>query len=320
MSGITVYSQEGLLNNRVKHIRGLLLSCLIFGAGCASAPVTQPATTESSCPRAEELGANVRCSDDVKDLGVMERDVAMHSAGNPDDRILVVFDIDDTLLTSTQFFGGDRWFRWQDGDPVNTDDGQTIIIDQDDVLQCIYSKLNALYELARFRPTQEDAHEIVARLQKNHSVTALTSRAPGARTGTERELERAGMNLATSHLMPLDHSLHYQMSGRGVSYANGIVMSTGLDKGIVLDAVLTKVGKSYDAIFFIDDGAENLANVNAFWKDRSAPVRLYHYTRIDKAVTNRELADAVATNRKLNDFLKSAYPDRRRDFGNDICN
>ncbi|MEM7083054.1 MAG: DUF2608 domain-containing protein [Pseudomonadota bacterium] len=251
----------------------------------------------------------------------MDRSIQRYSSQNPNHRLLIVFDIDDTLLTSAQFFGGDALYRWQSGDVMQTEGGDMVRISDDEKLQCIFAKLDVLFELARFRPTQDDAHEVVRRLQGQHSVFALTSRSPGARSGTERELGRAQIDLASSHLMAPGRALDFRLRGRGVTYANGIVMSTGLDKGVVLHDILARIDKqhAFDAIFMIDDGANNLANVNGFWKDKAIDVRLFHYTRVPKTVSPSELKEATQANQRLNAFINSAFPDRRASFDANQC-
>ena len=301
----------------------ILLACSLLAA-CAASPqrlIIDDVAVEPGCPGDGLLGAKVRCREQVTDLAVLEQDLRLVLKDHPDQRVLVIFDIDDTLLTSTQFLGSDRWYRWQSGEQMQMDKGEPVIITAADEVACKFAKIDVFYEFARFEATQPEAPALVKHLQSRHAVMALTSRSPGARGGTERELERAGYDFAASHLMPPERSLNFRKDARGVSYANGIVMSTGLDKGEVLAEILALTGhqQAFDLILFVDDGAANLADMNAAWKSRAVGLFLYHYTRIDKRVSAAELEGARRASRRLDDFLASAYPDRLADFRAQDC-
>lgn len=66
---------------------------------------------------------------------------------------LVVFDIDDTLLTATEFFGSDKWYDWQRGRALSPN-GQPLAIDEADKVSCLFDILGMTYEIATNRPTQ----------------------------------------------------------------------------------------------------------------------------------------------------------------------
>lgn len=301
-------------------IASFLLLSIALITSCKTAPVGSLEPAEAGCPDQTELGDNVRCFDGVKDLGTLEEHVNAYASTRPEHSVLAVFDIDDTLLTSSQFFGGDTWFRWQSKLPVELVDGSEVVISERDVQKCKFAKLNALYEFAMYEPTQPDAGKVVSKLLDEHTVIALTSRSPGARSGTQRELERAKISFSDDHLMADSISLTFEEHGRGVSYSGGIVMSSGLDKGLILEEILKKTSKSFDIIFVIDDGESNLSKINNHWKGKSTQIRLYHYTRIEKAVSPQELKRARESNDKLNAFLRHAYPDRWQEFSKNICN
>ena len=252
----------------------------------------------------------------------MEADVNDH-ANQTSPGILVVFDIDDTLLESTGFFAGDTWYNWQRGRSIKHENGSSMTIADADRLSCLFGKLGAFYEFGRYKPTETDAAAIVSRLQSRYAVMALTSRAPGYRSGTERELKRANMDFSKSHLLTVPNALVYDLndgsSTRSVSYVNGIVMSTGLDKGIVLKDLLGRIKKSYDAIFFIDDGVHNVNDMDDAWKGEKTYVGIYHYTGVDKTISDSDIQQSRNANVALDTFLQIAFPDRYSDFSADMC-
>lgn len=66
----------------------------------------------------------------------------------PSDKILLVFDIDNTLLTSGTRIGGDIWYQWQtDKLPLKPDDSQKV--------PCLYENtISMLYELSPMQLTE----------------------------------------------------------------------------------------------------------------------------------------------------------------------
>ena len=261
--------------------------------------------------------------EDVKQLSLVERAITQHVKSSPGN-VLVVFDIDDTLLESQRFFGGDTWYNWQRGREVLHEDGSKVVIAERNQMNCIFSKLGTLYELGQYHATEPTAAELVGRLQNQYDVIALTSRSPDYRAGTERELRRAGFDMVKDHLLADDVALAYHFndgsSTRPVTFQNGIAMSTGLNKGIVLADLLNRSNRKYSAIFFVDDSRRNITDMRDAWKNSETHVAIFHYTGVDKTVNDKKLQQALASQRRLDEFLKTAFPKRHADFDADECN
>ena len=268
------------------------------------------------------LPTNTAVKYNVKSLGEFELAVNDYANKN-NNNILVVFDIDDTLLVSTSFFGGDTWFRWQDGDAIDHKDGGVENIVPADEIKCMYQKLGVFYELAQQKPTESGTASVVSRLQATFKVMALTSRSPGYRFGTERELDRANIDFSKTHLLSPIQALAYDFDDGSrtarVSYENGVAMTTGLNKGLVLQDLLTKLGKSYSAIFFIDDGKSNVTKMEAAWRNQKSFVSIYHYIGVDKTISDSDMQqsrDAITT---MDAFVKIAFPDRHAVLSTPAC-
>lgn len=261
--------------------------------------------------------------EDVKELSEVKRAIEQHVQSDPGN-VLVVFDIDDTLLSSRRFFGGDTWYNWQLGREVSHEDGSKVVIKERNKISCIFAKLGTLYELGQYHATEPKAAEFIARLQERYDVIALTSRSPDYRAGTERELQRAGFDMARDHLLVEDTAFAYRFddgrSKRPVTFQNGIVMSTGLNKGKVLTDLLKRTNREYSAIFFIDDSRTNIVNMHEAWKDSETHVAIFHYTRADKTVNDEKLQNALVSQRTFDEFLKTAFPERHASFSAGECN
>ena len=66
-------------------------------------------------------------------------------------RTLLVLDIDDTLLTSTGFFGSDKWYEWQSHLPAN-DPGK---------VPCLFDVIGLNYETGSQQATQPDGPALI---------------------------------------------------------------------------------------------------------------------------------------------------------------
>ena len=86
------------------------IALLVLTAGlfaCASAPVSDTPADSVEAPPPQNLMAA------TDDLG-MVADIALQLAdSHGKDQVLVVFDIDNTLLAMEQDLGSDQWYYWQ---------------------------------------------------------------------------------------------------------------------------------------------------------------------------------------------------------------
>ncbi|HBT4804020.1 TPA: DUF2608 domain-containing protein [Klebsiella quasipneumoniae subsp. similipneumoniae] len=169
--------------------------------------------------------------------------------------VLLVFDIDNTVLTSHLDVGGDIWYQWQTGKlPLKPTTDQKV--------SCLYEDTIALlYNVGRMKLTEPSLSDKIKSWQEKHNVFALTSRAPDTRYATERELKRNNVDFSVSPLKSLQDAPNTIYQGkleRSYSYGNGIMFSSGMDKGKVLDYLLDKTSSTFSSIVFIDDGKANI--------------------------------------------------------------
>jgi len=230
--------------------------------------------------------------------------------------VLIVVDIDNTLLTNSVDIGGDIWYQWQRGklDIKPTEDQQVACLFEDSI--------GLLYELSPMNLTENSLPSIIEQWQSNqNTILALTSRTPVYRAATERELTRNGMNLELSALSPRGQSapVYRETFGRELSYMKGIMMTSGMNKGEMIDYILEKTDREFDAIVFVDDSEKNIVNVYERFKDRSnIDTNIYHYVNIEhkrEAEFGSVLTAVQATKMandwvELNNTLNTVFPQR----------
>jgi len=238
------------------------------------------------------------------------------------DRVLLVFDLDNTLLRMNQDFGSDEWFTWQrdlaDGDPAK--------------IRSLVEVQDLLFDLSGMHPPEPGLQpRVVAGLQDcGFAAIVLTGRGPEARGATERELSRNGYDFARAAVPPRDgyggsfapfDPRNVQAAGfvlpcdreRGafpaaqpVSYQNGIMMTAGQDKGLMLRALLDRCGRHYAAVLFVDDSERNLQAVARAFSCTSVDVTTVLYTR-GRAAAGIDRDLAAAQFRKLRAVLGEIF-------------
>ena len=230
--------------------------------------------------------------------------------------VLVVLDIDNTILTSTVDLGGDIWYQWQRGK-------LKIQPEPDQRVDCLFEDaIGLLYELGPMRLTEESLPDRIRSWQdRGNTVFALTSRSPKYRAATERELTRVGIDFARAPLAPkgMTVPVYREVAEREWSYMQGVMMTTGMNKGTMLKTLLARTGRTFSAILFVDDTRKHVDDVFAAFRasDRTE-AQIFHFTKVEaerKAaygdVLTAQQAEKMDSDwRSLNAVLNEIFPAR----------
>jgi len=201
--------------------------------------------------------------------------------------VLIVFDIDNTILTSNVDLGGDVWYQWQTG-KLNIKPTE-----KQKVKKCFYEDaIGLLYELGTTNLTDKRLPGYISGWQQEGvSIMALTSRSSKYRFPTERELIKHGVDFSISPLKTIEGNeiiLNYKLK-RSLSYMNGIMMTTGMNKGKMLELILGRTGRSFKSIIFIDDSEHNIENMaKEFNNNLDIDMNIVHYQKI---INERKIAN-----------------------------
>jgi hypothetical protein len=220
------------------------------------------------------------------------------------ENVLMVFDIDNTLLTATTDLGSDQWYSWQEKimkDPnckptcVSTNVGELI------------EAQGVLFTIGKMKSTEENLADKIKQLQASgQKVILLTSRGPDFRSLTESSLSKNAMvfsastlnqtsdvtgtylpydikNLACSGLNQADVETAGLKEARPVSFQNGIYMTAGQNKGVMLKVLLNKYKQNYKAIIFADDHQRHVDRMQAIMGNIS-DVTTFRYAKMDPEV------------------------------------
>jgi hypothetical protein len=256
------------------HKAAVLAILLLMLAACATAPPAQTLLSET-----DDLAT-------ITDSALQLAD--RYGRG----QVLVVFDIDNTLLAMEQGLGSDQWYYWQKElqkeDPCSGD-----------LVSNRFSVQGALYFASATRPTQPDAAEQVGRLQDaGLTVIALTSRGPDYSLQTFRELRRNNISFWPGALPPKRGypGLFIPEGGtRTALYQDGVFLTAGQHKGDMLKALLDKTGAgSPTVVVMADDKAENLHAVMETFEGSGTAVHAWRYSREDNNVATLDTQESAA--------------------------
>ena len=241
----------------------------------------------------------------TKDFADVAATVRQYVAKFGAEHVLLVLDIDNTVMSMDSDLGSDHWFEWQSYLLANEPNSPYLVAK---TFPGLLEAQAILYDRCHMHATQADQPELIANLQKAGIATILlTSRGPEFRTDTERELKRCGYDFAATalpvHDVPQDKYLAYdpskpEKSGltpedlakyklpapRPVLYVNGIFMTAGQHKGMMLLTLLKNSSRDIKAIVYVDDNVRHVGAVFSAAVARNIEVSSFQYQHEDVRV------------------------------------
>lgn len=191
---------------------------------------------------------------------------------------LMVFDLDDTLITMSQPLGSVGWWDWQqelqkqgsDSEKLVTKDYQQLVRIQNILFQLVKMEVTDEYVL----PFLKDA------IKQGTMLMGLTARGQEHLSATLMQLKDNQFMLEEQlifkkHGLELNHNktsiagtVHCPQFNREVIYQQGIMFLDGEDKGEALLCMLTKTKQNIKTILFVDDTKGNTISMNKAFANR----------------------------------------------------
>ena len=263
--------------------------------GAALACATSSVAAEGSYPSRVTVT-------EITDLAVAVDAAKKARSETAQGRILLVLDIDNTLLTMPQYLGGDRWFNHHSLRITGRADTDFTTIDE------LIAAQAALFGLASMDVTQPGIPALLDDAGRaGIDVFLISARGPDLYDATRRELDRNRLKfvspyacaffLCTSDGVYRDREIRAALVAigedapaapyRNVLIRDGLMLVSGQDKGVMLKLLMGAIsGRGYAHVVVADDGRKN---IDAFAASRNPlPLSLFHYRRIDTQVTEAE--------------------------------
>jgi len=229
---------------------------------------------------------------ETADLADVTADISelVEQAGK--EQVLVVFDIDNTLLAMEQGLGSDQWYDWQKSLANDDKCSPQYVGDR-------FAAQGAIYFASAMRPTQADGAAQVKKIQDlGVKVISVTSRGTDYRLQTFRELRRNGFSFGYSAIGPAGGYAEPYVpveNGKLSRYEDGVFLTTGQHKGQMLESLLNKTGTSLPGVIVMaDDKQYNLDAVRETFSALHVPVHAWRYTAEDGNVAAFDPGEADA--------------------------
>jgi hypothetical protein len=217
------------------------------------------------------------------------RDVA-HFVRTVQGSVMVLFDIDNTLLEPVTDLGSDQWFCYLLQKNIDAGCDRSTALDK--VLP-LYFHVNYSIDLV---PTEEHLAECIRDIQMTcDHVICLTARSFNLCEKTIHELGRHRFNFHIPEFALLDLLLPHPSI-----YRHGILFCGSSEKGEVLTSFLEAIHYKPDTIIFVDDKEKNLHMVEQAVQALGIHSVSFRYAGCDARVAAFE---AYTTERELEQFL-----------------
>jgi FMN phosphatase YigB (HAD superfamily) len=193
--------------------------------------------------------------------------------------ILIVFDIDNTLLEPAHVhgLGSDQWFCGLI--EKYTKEGMDV--------QAAVAKAVRYYEHVQFnihmKVIEDELHEIINLLKnnQNYHLICLTARSASLAEKTIDQMYANNLDFYNEQIAD-----HYFDTKEKSIYKKGILFCGNNSKGIVLAKFLEKINKKPQVIIFVDDKEKNLKVVEAFAQEKNIDYYGLRFASCDEKVKN----------------------------------
>ncbi len=230
----------------------------------------------------------------------------------PGEEIVVVSDLDNTILKPLHLLGSDQFYEWQ-AELLKTHPKEADFKDFSEFTD-FHSKAMQLTKMAL---TDEKIPEILDELKKRKvSMIVLSSRGPIYRSLTERDLGAEGISFKELTFLKNLEEPSTIINDREVNFMNGICLSSGLNKGVAIGYLLGKAqDRKIKHLVFIDDIERHTVNVFNYFtgpenKSEIKNVITIRYSKED-AAKNKFLKQTKKVKGEIKDFkqfLKKYFP------------
>lgn len=283
----------------------IAISCLATASAGAQ---VKPADALPEVQQTQQASEPVRLEKTTAEFSTAVDQVRTFVQKHSQEQVLLVVDLDNTLLAMNQDLGSDQWFNWQES-LLETDKTHADLVANS--FPGLLDVQGVLFALSAMHPPEPDLPAMVNQLSKEGvTIVVLTSRGKEFRNSSNRELKRNEYDFAKSsltirekrgvfepydQLKPTDHGLSAEVidqlgKPRSVTYSDGIYMTAGQHKGYMLQTLLARAVRNDDsddplagfsAIVFVDDREKHTKRVHEAFENSSVDLATFRYSRED---------------------------------------
>jgi len=222
-------------------------------------------------------------------------------------RILILSDLDLTLIKPKSLYGGGPLYDWIQNRTIERFDlGKQEAITKTDALTKLLADKGAVV------PVQKRTPALLKDLQeKGIVVLGCTARQPGFAHNTLKDVGSVGIQLGKNGDVPHGLLLDGDEEHPKAQYLDGIVFAgSHLDKGKITQRILGKTGLSFDRIVLIDDQRQNLKPMAEACERMSVPFIGIRYGAADdlaEGLTDEMALEALKPVLRDDEVMRAQY-------------
>lgn len=264
---------------------------------------------KKQCRDVEESDVNSHVTLTVKEINEFIK-LLTHLVTSEKKRVLLVCDIDDTLIRPVVNIGSEAWFNYS----LKNED-------IDDVI----NKLSMVYAVLSFQGVEKNTDVLIDTIKNlsdplkcpnSMKYMCLTARNVRFHSYTTMHLHRTRYDkiLVRRNMLDLPDTMYLMGSDKGnenvplVRYIDNICSASGENKGEVLVEILNRYfdkhpHEEFDYIIFIDDSINNIDKVHCHLKKyikRKISSICVHYTYMEEHKSNYSIHHFTDDNTKMN--------------------
>jgi len=200
----------------------------------------------------------------------------LHSYLKPD--MLIVFDIDNTLMEPVQELGSDQWFYHR------IKEYEAWGKSKQEALEKALKQWTSIQNVTKVRLCEAGTDEIVQNLQRQgFTIMGLTTRGLGMSELTIQQLGLIHVNLSPT--APTQEEIHF-MNERGCLFRTGILFTAATHKGEAMRKLFDKIDWWPKSILFINDKQTHIAEFEETMIQHGVPFIGLRYGATDERVLN----------------------------------
>lgn len=191
---------------------------------------------------------------------------------------LMVFDLDDTLITMSHPLGSVGWWDWQyelqkqgsDSDQLFTKDYQQLVRIQNILFQLVKTEVTDEYVIPFFKSAIKQDTTLMgltARGQEYLSTTLMQLKDNQFMAEEQLMFRKHGLKLNNDETS-VAGNIHCPQFNREVIYQQGIMFLSGEDKGKALLCILDQTKQDIKTILFVDDAKRNIVSMGKAFANR----------------------------------------------------
>lgn len=197
----------------------------------------------------------------------------------------VVFDLDNTLVESTQELGSDQWFtKLMEQACQQSPSKETV--------QLVLAIYDAVQHHTKMQAVENETVRLVNFLQDlNIPVIALTARGNTISIPTLNALKAVGLYF-DKQWGQMEYVLHHEQNRGAVLFKDGVIFCSGKDKGKSLDAFFRTFDQRPAHVLMVDDKEHHLTSVQQMVEAYKGKFTGIHYSYLDEKIKTIDMQQA----------------------------